>query len=329
MCISDDNITEAALLDLRKLKIPIINYHPDMGFLWFRVLRTGHLFDLVACAQQTQIGFLKKHGINAHFVPFGANPCNTNAPTQFEGLRYLGSPFPDRAAILGQLHKTGIPLEIWGHNWSWFPRRQNVTPTIAVKQSGFRFPLPNAKQQIDWRYYLWPRLLVEPDYLLGLAWHQIKSKLTHKSLDVEAFYGHLPSNLIRGQYAIADFEKLIQSARINLGFSHMFKFKKGTKPKYQMRLRDIEIPMAGGFYLAEHSDDLLTCFTPGLHIDTWQSKEELIEKSKYYLANPAKAAQIALQGQAHATEHHTWAHRYQQMFNLLGLSTSFFNQQLR
>jgi hypothetical protein len=117
MCVSDDNITVSSLKKLRSLKVPLINYHPDMGFLWFRILRIARYFDIIACAQSTHLNALQRRGIPAHFIPFAGVPSLSEPiPVNFEGLRYLGSPFADRAHTIGYLHRNGLPVEVWGHN---------------------------------------------------------------------------------------------------------------------------------------------------------------------------------------------------------------------
>jgi hypothetical protein len=323
-CVSDDNMTPAALKAIRKLGIPLVNFHPDMGFLWFRILRTGHLYDLVACAQSCHISALKRNGINACWLPFAGNlSASVQQPVSFNGLRYLGSPFADRSSTLGYLFRAGLPVEIWGHNWDWFQRVNPPQAKLNIQQSGFRLPHVSEKQWIDVRHYLFPRLAEEPRFMFERIWKHLYYKMFPEPFDAEAFYGHLPVDLIKGRYAREDFEGLVQTAQMNLGFSHMHAKRHYKTAGRQMRLRDIEIPMAGGFYLAEYSEDLLQCFTPGVHLETWENKDELLEKAHYYLHNPEKASRMAKAGQQHALAHHTWGDRYNQIFALLGLSKKF------
>ena len=321
-CACDDYILPITLKELKKLSIPLVNYQPDMALLWFRVLRTGKLFDLVACAQTNHLGALRSRGINAQFVPFGAHPAlsvsNVALPF-YSGIRYLGSPFPDRARILGRLLAKGLPLDIHGHHWFWFPRKKTTPNTIKTMQNGFAFPTPQPRDLYNLYHYLLPRLREEPMLFAKLVKKYFKRHVKKTPFDTEGFYGHIPPEYIHGEYADTDFGDLVRSAAVNIGFSHLHPFDEIANPGYQMRLRDMEIPMAGGFYLAEYSPDMLHCFEPAKHIEIWHTEEELADKAAHYLAHAGKASKIASDGMLHAQTNHTWAHRFNQIFGLLGL----------
>lgn len=319
-CTSDDNLHGPSLEGISTLGIPMVQYHPDMGFLWFRILRFAKYFDIIACAQQQHMSFLQKMGFRVCWLPFGAIPTVLNKLQSFtfDGVRYLGSPFPDRGAILGELHRAGIPIEIWGHNWDWFPREQQDTQ-VSVTKAGFNLPRFSTKQAVDVRYYLWPRLRREPFFLLKKLLAEGKKKWSSPAyFDVEAFYGHIPPACIKGRYNSSQFAGLVQSAAINIGFSHMYPASYLADTRYrQMRLRDMEIPMFGGFYMAEYSPDLAACFQDGRHVVFWKTFEELLEKVAFYLPKPELRHKIALAGQLHALANHSWAHRFEQLFSLL------------
>src|SRR5207245_2108120 len=98
-------------------------------------------------------------------------------------------------------------------------------------------------------------------------------------------------------------------ARINLGFATVG--DNASAPRLtQVRLRDFEVPMSGGFYLAEHSDELADFFQPGVEIETWKTRDELLEKCRYYLAHDDARRAIADAGRERALREHTWEHRF-------------------
>ena len=78
--------------------------------------------------------------------------------------------------------------------------------------------------------------------------------------------------------------------------------------------------MSGGFYLAEHSDELADFFTPGVEIETWRTRKELLEKCRYYLAHDDARRAIAAAGRARALREHTWEHRFTAAFHAMGLA---------
>jgi hypothetical protein len=65
----------------------------------------------------------------------------------------------------------------------------------------------------------------------------------------------------------------------------------------------------GGFVLHKAVPGLEDVFTPGTHLDTWTSAEELHEKCAYYLGHPDEREAIARAGCELVHERHTWDER--------------------
>jgi spore maturation protein CgeB len=129
----------------------------------------------------------------------------------------------------------------------------------------------------------------------------------------------LPADAVGGVLSDAALVELYSKARINLGFATVG--ESASVPRLtQVRLRDFEVPMSGGFYLAEHSDELADFFTPGVEIETWKTRAELLEKCRYYLAHDAARRAIAAAGRERALRDHTWEHRFRNAFTAMGLA---------
>ena len=100
--------------------------------------------------------------------------------------------------------------------------------------------------------------------------------------------------------------KVYAGATINLDIGRL----------YQMDIMTMRVPdvlASGGFLIAERSETLAELFREGEHLEAWASVEELHQKVSYYLKNPQKAREIALQGQAHVRAHHSIRARLEQM----------------
>jgi spore maturation protein CgeB len=128
----------------------------------------------------------------------------------------------------------------------------------------------------------------------------------------------LPENCVGGVLSDQGLVELYSRARINLGFATVGETQEAARLT-QVRLRDFEVPMSGGFYLAEHSDELADFFQPGVEIETWRSRGELLEKCRYYLAHEDERRAIAAAGRARALREHTWEHRFRAAFATTGL----------
>ena len=103
-----------------------------------------------------------------------------------------------------------------------------------------------------------------------------------------------PASPLRRLYPIApvvdeEYRKALSGARIALCF--LSKLNRDTYTR-----RNFEIPAMGSFMLSEYSADLATLFEEGREAEFFRSKEELIDKVKYYLAHDTERESIARRG---------------------------------
>lgn len=82
-------------------------------------------------------------------------------------------------------------------------------------------------------------------------------------------------------------------------------------------LRVFEVLACGGFLLAEHSEDLEELFAVGEELETYRTREELVEKVSYYLEHPDEARAIAARGRTAIVERHTVRQRVRRMLDVL------------
>jgi hypothetical protein len=86
-----------------------------------------------------------------------------------------------------------------------------------------------------------------------------------------------------------DYRKAISGAKIALCF--LSKINRDTCTR-----RNFEIPAMQTFMLGEYTDDLAALFAEGVEAEFFRSREEMLEKIKYYLCHNAKREQIACNG---------------------------------
>lgn len=110
--------------------------------------------------------------------------------------------------------------------------------------------------------------------------------------------------------------KMYSRSRINLGFSSVADTTTGIK---QVRLRDFEVPMSGGFYMVEYMPELKEFFEIGREVVCYHDKKDLAEKVKYYLTHDTEREQIRQAGMRRARRDHTWHRRFQDCFSQMGL----------
>jgi spore maturation protein CgeB len=109
---------------------------------------------------------------------------------------------------------------------------------------------------------------------------------------------------------MVELSKIYGSARVNLDIGRLYQMDIVT-------MRVFDVLACGGFLLTERSSVLSELFTPGHDLDVFTGPDELIEKTRYYLARPDLAARIAAQGRATVVGKHTVAQRLGHMLATL------------
>jgi len=127
---------------------------------------------------------------------------------------------------------------------------------------------------------------------------------------------------VMGRY-ISDEEmvRLYSRSKINLGFANCYS-SSGEEPIKQVRLRDFEVPMSGGFYLTEYFEELTDFFIPDKEIVFFKNSKDCIEKTKYYLTHDKEREDIRLAGHQRALKDHSWQKRLKDAFQIMGYSFS-------
>ena len=113
-------------------------------------------------------------------------------------------------------------------------------------------------------------------------------------------------------YAEHDLSLSIAAARNTGNLKH---------PVMIVHLRNFEIPMSGGLQFCEYFPELAECFEDEKEIIFYHSKEELIEKARYYLSptHDSERRIIRLSARKRAEGEHTWWHRFSKAFDYLRL----------
>ena len=79
-------------------------------------------------------------------------------------------------------------------------------------------------------------------------------------------------------------------SQISLGFSTCGDSRyRDTNKIRQVHMRDFEAPMSGAFYFVEYQEELKEFYELDREIVCYSSREELLEKVRFYLANPDSA----------------------------------------
>lgn len=111
------------------------------------------------------------------------------------------------------------------------------------------------------------------------------------------------------------YTQALNSSIINLAL--LSERVKGASRGDQITSRTFHIPGSGGFMLHQRTNELLQYFEEGLEVACFESKEEFIDKTKYYLANETQRETIRKNGQERAWKDHTIDQRASQVIKIL------------
>ena len=135
--------------------------------------------------------------------------------------------------------------------------------------------------------------------------------LKEHGIHVETFGYSWPN----GPLSTEDMVRMYSKSKINLGFGGVA----GHQDTFCLKGRDFEIPMSGGLYITEHSNEIEGVFEIGKDILTHRTFGELVEKIQYLLGHPDEAEDIRKAGHCRAISEHTWEMRFEKIFTLIGL----------
>ncbi|MCR4739810.1 MAG: glycosyltransferase [Lachnospiraceae bacterium] len=81
-------------------------------------------------------------------------------------------------------------------------------------------------------------------------------------------------------------------------------------------LRIFDIMGCGGFVMSNHQEEIPELFEVGREIETYKSREELLDKCAYYLSHEEEREKIAKRGYEKTSSKYTWDHRLKEMIRL-------------
>jgi spore maturation protein CgeB len=126
-------------------------------------------------------------------------------------------------------------------------------------------------------------------------------------------FGHGTEN---GVVSATEIPEIFRASRISLNFSGSGQGAGGHEQR-QIKARTFEVPGAGGFLLTEAAPELERFFAIGTEIVTFASPGELVERARYYLANPDERDAIARAGHARTIAEHTYERRISEILEQL------------
>lgn len=240
--------------------------------------------------------YFKNRGAATVFLPYAANPslCMPSYSNNINRICFIGTPYGARKIMLNQITDNHIPLDIYydekSGNVPRAPSRRRIIGSSVKK------------------------LMYSPGRRLVLGSLQYKlsrDKSEHNSETLSRY----PSVAVHAQ------GKIYSNYSLSLASTCARNTIVMKKPVPIVNLRSFEIPMCGGVQFCMYNRELSAYFEEGKEIVFYRSRDELREKAVYYL-NEKRCAEIGAMkrnARLRAENAHTWMHRFQKAFDVLGL----------
>ena len=256
-------------------------------------------------------------GANPIWVQMGANPalCHpVSGITRQPKVCFVGQRYGDRDRLLSALIEGAVPLDVFGRGWG--APRTDEGPEGGFGDRDRKYLGRTIREPGGWRSYA------------ALAWRNIREQglLLGSQRNVRQWRYAVEGRRLREKVASVamGFAEHISATyaayEVVVNFSNIWEDgRPGSRLIPHVRLRDFEGPMCRTCFLTGYTEEIEEFFDIGKEIDAYHGTEDLVEKSRYYLAHPDHAARLREAGYERAMRDHTWEKRFKTLFAMIGL----------
>lgn len=210
-------------------------------------------------------------------------------PKEYD-VAFVGLPHGNRRAVIRELRRAGIHVDLWGRGWA--NGRVSQQDMIRIfNQTRVNLNLSNSS-------------LPPTPIARGVA-------AINRLLESAAVPGQLRDFVAGWLVSLADRAPRSQSA-----------------PLSQIKGRNFEVPGCGGLLLTEEAENLAEYYIPGEEVVTFRDTASMIDAVRYYLAHNDEREAVAMAGYARTIREHTYVHRFAEIFDRMGLPPSSVEQAL-
>lgn len=302
-CMESEAFYESTLRDIRSFGMPMVLFCPDNLELPYLHKKIVPYFDVVwLTSWETKYLFEKWNAKNIIFQSYAANPYlyKPHWGEIISTVGFVGSPYGSRTNKLNTLLNGGINCSVYSNMLF----EQGYNTSVGKK---YKIDIHNVTQKALW-YMQFP---------IGrkVLFSTIKNKISKKSkLDINN------SNLAKFR-SVSDDEmnRLYSDFALSLNITELRDTYCLNTPIHKIHLRTFEIPMAGGLQFANYNEEIASYFEDGKEIVLYRTKEEMIDKAKYYLdiKHATEVLHMKHNARLRAEGEHTWFHRFDKIMKVI------------
>lgn len=307
--ICDPETVEA----IRALGITTVNWYCNGSYQFDLVADLAPHYDWSLVPEKFRLNDYAAAGARAIYCQEAANQKvyrPHDVPVEFD-VTFVGQCYGDRPAYIGYLLEQGIDVKAFGYGW------RQLAESAGAQPSG-----NGASENATSRALRVARRLSTPD-----GWRAAAGRLARALGRGNVAAGpmaeqtvRLPPSAAGGVLSDLEMIQMYSRSKINLGFSTCGATHLTGERIVQIRLRDFEVPMSGGFYMVEYMEELEEFFEVGREVVCYDGPEDLADKIKYYLAHDSEREAIRRAGYERCLRDHTWQKRFGKVFEEMGLS---------
>ena len=293
---------------IRSLGIRTMNFYCNASYQLHLVAEIAPRYDWCLVPEKFRLQDYVALGARPIYCQMAANPALyrpvPDATLDYD-MTFVGQAYGERPATVAYLRSHGLDVRVWGDGWSrhsdvprepW--RRRSLG---SYMRAGRRLAVTEGWRAVGRR-------------LRSLA---VGRQSGSADADVDATLVRLPASTIGPTLTDAEMISMYSRSRINLGFSSVGDPRTLNARILQVRLRDFEVPMSGGFYMVEYMKELEEFYEIGREIVCYRDPADLAEKAAYYLAHSAEREAIRRAGHERAKRDHTWQRRFESVFRVI------------
>lgn len=267
-------------------------------------LKIANHFDLVWLTSRETAWMFDKADSNYIILPYAANPYLSNPKKEeITGVGFLGTPYGSRANMINIL--TANKIDTYCHYL------KNKSENADDLKKSYNYCNAEKKRMLDNIFRLMS--FKEGRHVLRGA---LKNKVLPQAKIKDTPFLHKEMSV-----PFSDMYKTY--SKYNLALSSTASRNTGVlkRPLGVVNLRSFEIPMAGGIQFCEYMPELAEYFEDGREIIFYRSKEDMIEKARYYTSHESEKQRQKIRNAARkrAEAEHTWFCRFKKVFDAFGI----------
>ncbi|MCS3748871.1 hypothetical protein GGQ19_000022 [Salinibacter ruber] len=313
----DAHFEPAGFDAIHHLGIPTINFYCNSIYQFELVEDVARAARWAWHAEKPAHDKYRAIGANPVWVQMGANPdvyYPKEDVTRTQAACFVGRRYADRDRLVAALVQAGVPVEVFGSGWG----HSETSPTSDTDTETEQTHL-GRRQYSKGSLGTYAKVVRDHVETYGLldglrrTWRQWQHRRKTKQLEP------VIEPVLRG-YA-DDLTQTFNAFEVVLNFSNVWgDGQPGSELVPHVRMRDFQAPMCRSCYLTGHTDEIAEFYDIGEEIDTYRTREELVDKTEYYLTHPERAERLRQAGYERGIQDHTWRRRFEDLFRKTGLA---------